>query len=653
MDESQAPAPSATKDGESAPAPAVTPLAVIEALARLLAAASVYPREHPRIAAIVEPVLAAVRAGLDERGRFLFRIAETDPEHRASSPARRLLRELDALGIARMQIDRDVSVPDLFSFAKFLRQHAGRHSGEGFRHLKLELLPWTIQVEERTFGAPTFRDDEDTPKPEEAGASDDLRTFRGTLISVDPATLVLVRKAVRAALRGQRAAFAAAIAQGRTPASEAEATRASAEAVRAWIERFNPARVQTRTPAEILADAEKTLPQMLPGVEWTPVLDGIRRVIDEYMRDAFRGETRADFDTKTVVPQESAQRAASKADLALAIGDFTHGSEPFVLAAAVDRAEQLAILLHMLHQPASRGETEGIVRRLGACLSGKPGPRERPVLVGWLRDVAAADAPKEMDARLVPVFGALRMSGGGAVAEVLLETCGGAHSRLATAFWPHVAYELITGDDPGAPARRETLTVLVLATPAARIRDEGARLATLIAMRPRPPAHDALTPPREAFHPLYEILLDTPHETGLAAAVTAAFIQHPPKHPAAGALVALSAGEERAQRFVARLIRDGETRSTALRALAIEILVGSLRNLPRRRRTEPWVPSALRALAELPCVQTVTMLRSVTNSRWLGLVWKWPPAARRAAEAAMGMGGAAEGDGHAAPEGAS
>jgi hypothetical protein len=651
MEERAATAP-AGQGGAAATADPVTPLAVMEALARLVAAASVYPREHPRISAIVQPVLEAVRGGMGGRGRLLFRLSETDPARKATAPAQRLLRDLAALGVQRIQIDGAVSVQDLFEFAKFIRSQAS--AGEGFRHADFALLPWTILVEERSFGQPTFRDDAELPRLDETSEAEELRTFRGGREDVDPATMVLVRRAVRAALRGQRAAFAAAVAAGRAPASEQESTRASAEAVRAWLERHDPAKVQTRTPAEILADAERELPQMMPGIAWAPVLEGIRRVIDEFMRDAFRGEMRADFDVKTAVPTETAQRAGSKADLALRISDFTFGAEPFGSVSAMDRAEHLSILLHLLHKTTTRGETEGIVRRLGACLSGRTGPRERPVLVGWLRETASGAAAADMDGRLVPVFGALRMSGGGAVADVLLETCSGEFAHLAAAFWPHLAYEMITADDPAAGERRAPLAALVGRTPPERMRAEAGRLVTLVNLRPRPAAAGAFSPPVAGFHPIYEVLLDAPRETGLAAAVTSAFMQDPPKHPAAGALTVLAPGEERAQRLVARLIRDGDTRSAALRALAVEILVGTLRSAPKRRRGDAWVAPALLALGELACVESVTMLREVRASRLLWIWWRWPKSARRAAAVAMGMGAAdlAETAAGAAEEGA-
>jgi hypothetical protein len=630
MADTEVPTPSAASEGGAASAARVTPLSVLEALARLLAAASVYPADHPRIAAIVAPVLEAVRGGAS--GRLFVKVPEPNSQRGATPATKRLLRDLHALGIARLRIDKGVSIADLCSFAKFLRQHSG--SAGGFRHVDAGFLPWTIQVEERSFGEPTFRDDEQAPAPVDP-AEEELRTSRVAPVEVDEETMETVRKAVRAALRGERAAFRRAVAPKHAASDEEEPVRASAEAVREWLERHDPAKVQARAPGEILADAERTLPEVLPGIDWTPVLDTIRNAVDEHMRSVFRGEGRADFVAGTPTREEAAKRAESKADLVRQVFEFAREAEPFDSLPAADRAEQLSILLHILHRTSTKGETEGVVRRLGACLSARPGPREKSVLVGWLRDAAGACAVKDLDARLVPVFGALRLSGGGDVADVVLETCAGEQARLAPALWPHAAYEMFTGHDAGTTARREGLKALVLSVPAERVRGETARLGALIALLPRPAAHDAVSPPLPAFHALYEVLLDAPRETGLGAAVATAFKQYPPRHPAAGALVALPAGDERAQRLVARIIRDGETRSPGLRMLAVDILVGALRDLPRGRRGDTWVVAALRALGDLACAESVKMLREVRSARSFWVRWKWPPAARSAAAAAL------------------
>lgn len=628
--------PAARRAGESVAGEPEPPV-VIDALARLLSVASIYPPDHPRIAAIVEPVLRAVRADSGPGRRFAMNVAEAAADAKPGSGAARLRRELETLGIARIEVDREVSVADLVRFARFLRHHVANQSGEGgFRHLDFDMLPWTVHVLERQFGTPTFSGSEAPSDPETASGTSGRLVRPQTphdVSSLSDELLALVRGCVRAAVENRTADAMSAVASWD---ARGDNEMAIAETVRAWVEASTRGALFTRTSAEILADASRTLPQMLPGVSWEPVLDGIRAVIGEHLHEGFRAEGRAEFDRKTPVNAESAEKCAPVATLERSIRDYVEGATTLVVGGGVDRAEQISILFHLMPEAEAEKQGESVMRHLGPCLGDDLGPRERAVVVGWLRSTATASAAPEVDVRVTPVLGAARSSGRGVVAALLIDACEPPHEGLAGPLWPHLAHELLTQDGAGDPVRRRRLEELVARVAPSRLREESARLGALVS-RGTASAALEMPAPRRELYPLYEVLLAAPRESGLPAMVTQAFLRHAEEHPVAGALVVLRTDDDRAHRLVARLVREGEPPSAGLRNLAVGTIVVALRQLPRRRRREKWVAPAMHALSRLPCAESVSMLREVIRDRRLIVVPEWPAEVRRAAAAAMGV----------------
>jgi hypothetical protein len=655
-------APAAAVADASAPAPAnpdTTTAAeaadtdMLEVLARLIIVAAIYPPGHPRIATIVDPVLDVIRATATQDRRFALSLGTAKKTE--TGPATRLRRELENLGVARIEFEREVSVGDLVEFARFLRRLGSSHPLDGtLRHIDFGKLPRAIRVAERSFGLPNFREDDVAPEAQEAPK---LVTPAGMPEApdetADPGAVKedaaeLLRRCVRAALEGQRAEVAAAVASAHLPEDGKWSPVAVAEAVLEWAERFRSDDQDVPAPKVLLADAEKELPKILPGADWSPVLVAMRRVVEDHLRSA-TGETTAEPDQPPPPPEldpaaapaavpldaDVAARHDARRLLLRSVEQFVAGAEPFVLMPGIDRAEHLSVLLHLLSESATRTENEVVVRRIGPTLSEALGQRESQVLVGWLRDLARIADPQQIDRRLMPVLGALRRSGGGAAADALTAACADPHADLAVALWPYLAHELVTGDDLSEQPRRERLAYLVGRVAATRIRDESDRLRALVHLGSRTVAKSVIVPPRAELHGLYEVLLGMPREAGLPTEVATSFARFPPTHPAAGALAVLDPGEERAHRLLARILREGDEPTAGSRTLAVETIVGVLRGLPARRRTEPWVPEAIQSLARLPSEQATEMLREIRSARRLLFIRLWPAPARRAAIAAI------------------
>jgi hypothetical protein len=223
-------------------------------------------------------------------------------------------------------------------------------------------------------------------------------------------------------------------------------------------------------------------------------------------------------------------------------------------------------------------------------------------------------------------------------ADVLLEACREPHQAVADAIWNEIAYELATNDDD---ATRDRLVRLVGRVTPSRMSAEPERLRALVGARRGTVALSSLFPPRRELHAFYAALLETSVDAGFAEAVTDAFVQYPPQHPAAGALVVLDVDDERTHRVLARILREGEAPTAASKALAVEVLVAALRDVPLIERGEDWVTEAIGALGDLPSPASFAFLREIVSTKRFALVPAWPETARAVAALALTRGGEA------------
>lgn len=167
--------PDPTADPVAAPPPAAPPpnasglASLLDALARFQSAALLYPPTHRRITESTGALVEALRRAADVRGEVrlalsdgrLLRDGALVPD--LASPARKLVADWDALGVARITFLPQLVPDDLVAFARFLKE-ALTHCGSGHRPTlaSFELVPTAIDIVSRDYGRP-HRSDEAGP----------------------------------------------------------------------------------------------------------------------------------------------------------------------------------------------------------------------------------------------------------------------------------------------------------------------------------------------------------------------------------------------------------------------------------------------------------------------------------------------------------
>jgi len=170
--------PDPTADPVAPPPNAPGLASLLDALARFQSAALLYPPTHRRITESTGALVEALRRAADVRGEVrlalsdgrLLRDGALVPD--LAGPARKLVADWDALGVARITFLPQLVPDDLVAFARFLKE-ALTQSSSGHRPTlaSFELVPTAIDIVSRDYGRPHRAD--------EAGTGDAVATQAG------------------------------------------------------------------------------------------------------------------------------------------------------------------------------------------------------------------------------------------------------------------------------------------------------------------------------------------------------------------------------------------------------------------------------------------------------------------------------------------
>lgn len=611
---------------------------MLEALARLSSTSAVYGAGHRRVDEIAEALAATIREAAT-RGSVSLSVAPgggADDDGPIGFLAGRFARDLDLLGAARVDIAGDVTGADLVAFATFVRRAAAPRSGvAAFERPDFATLPPAVRVTAREFGTPVeggAADANAAPASAAApglslptGAGAPAAAGQGPAATVDAETAALLQQIVTSALREGTALEAS---DAQLPANVRQVVRGAAEALCRSLRKRNAG--AERSVADVLGEAERLLPMVLPQGDASRLLAELSRSLDENLRDAFVDEHRRATPSLPRAEKGPRHPGPPEEELAESIRAFTAGAQAFESVTGPDPAEEISILLHVLGDGASPAASAEVSKRIAAAAARGFEEAERSVVLGWLRAVGARLKPSALDAVVAPVAEGLRGPAPRALPRVLCDACRMGGAADVEVLWPHLVRELIATDDPQDAPVRHAIVGLLAQVPRSRVLEEAPRLGALLGRRSAPFGTAALSPPIRSLFPVYEVLCGLPAETGFLRTLVQSFARQASVYPAAAALGGLDAGDERAHQLLTRMLRERDD-SADVRALATAILVARLRALPQERRDAPWVDGAVRALGALPCRESDQFLDEVlTAKRWM-LSWVWPEPTRRAA----------------------
>jgi hypothetical protein len=425
---------------------------------------------------------------------------------------------------------------------------------------------------------------------------------------------------------------------GHAPRTRAERLRAIEESVRRAIERVWLTGPSRSSAASILAEARRTLPTVAPDLPLDPILAGIRRGLDEHLRDALRGEVGATFDPAATPPPESEDYDLELPALLEQIRSFTAAAPGLKTTSESDGVETLSIHLFLLDGNRRPAVREGVERAIAHHLSRAMTPGEEAALATWMGDVASKGV-HAVDAILPRVLEPLRRSTPAAPSAVLVAAAREAPEKPLRALWPHMAREAVFGLGGASQEVEDGLLAAFERLDSRCFALDVQRILPLLAGSRQAFSERMFSPPRPALTGLYATLLASTAPREAARLVVAGFRRRPPARSAACALVAFEPAADEARVFLCRVLREQQEggESDGLRQVAAARVVSLLRGLDGVRRKEPWVPDAVRALGFLKSVDAVRMVEEIAHARRWMFVPIWPAPCRAAAREASSL----------------
>lgn len=307
------------------------------------------------------------------------------------------------------------------------------------------------------------------------------------------------------------------------------------------------------------------------------------------------------------------------------------------IPAASTDAETLSMLLHLAAYPLSENSRLRMELLLRKLLGDEAGERHQQLLEQGLTMLLAKGDEEPLNMLLPIVLAPLRRSETGLTLPLLLRlTRHGDRNSLYT-LWPHIVNELLLVGNTGETSDYLQLAVIASQLPIDAMPPLLPRLQSLPSFTEGAVAGtigQGLT--RECFL-VFAFLLKTEHKQLIAERLLPGLRDYPPDLLLSAILPVLSADRPDHQLFLQAYLQQAGMKklSAALPVVAGKIIVSQLAELPRERRSDPWVCNTVAALASMPSDEVREFLQLVQSQKKIMLIPEWPVEVREAATSAL------------------
>lgn len=615
------------------------PVSVVAGLDRVFCVAGLYPEGHDSVVqatARLHECLASFLGGFPllviemQDGALLV---QSRPVDQAKPGAKRLATTLDALGIVRLEIDSKVPPEDLYEFSTLQRSATQKaKSARSFRVIDFKQLPSSIRVVPREFGKRKTGGEGQcfTADQLDAAVQQVMSTLRDREIGgetraacehlVEQVFGKVQEKLEVSSWSGPN------FRQSRDRPLE-KALELGVSAVQGALQTFFSEEGDSGSLADLFDLAEKAI----AFSEDEGTLKLVQEVLEEAREDAGpeaqfgSDEPAADLDCTWSTEELCARIAKNEAEW-----------DVEATLATSDACELISVCTQLLlHYPTPRS-LASIRDALADCLAGWLGERERRTLRAALAAILDSANPTLIDRSLPLLLDPLRPSKQLSVGGLLLEL---AKDRPdLDAVLPHILNEVLRGLDVLEPETAGGLLDVVAEVSEESARDWVHRLNRLRTIRDQLIPRRLLSPPPPELRPVLAAILRSRRDSIIGLLLLDGLREC--TKGSAGAEEALwlaKDGTASCRDLMLQLLAGspGDEPSADLQSAAGRVIVERLPLLAARRRKDPIVPRAIRALGELQPPGAESALESVLTERRRGPFHAWPRPCRRAARRAL------------------
>lgn len=542
---------------------------------------------------------------------------------------------LNALGIARMEIDATASTQDLHALASLILKY--KHEADtswSFRQLDFSGLPKTVRVAQREFGKRPGLGPRAVIAPEQiqSALSSVVRVLDGR--ELDARTQETCRHMVQQV-------FAKIVERlDMDPGFDHVTPGGFERPLEDVLDLGVHALRHALTDLVAVGQGQADLQNLFTAAERALALSDDSASV-ELMLSVLR-QAAAEAGVTESMAQQGHEEVASDHQMPLdqlrrRLAEHAAQMEPLTSLELEGSAEQVSILLQMLMADPPPPVRQRITSELAAVRSERIGTRERQLLTSVVRDLVVCRDHDRLDHILPLLIRPLRRTADDLYGELLLKTCGTLEPGELTAIWPHLVNEILCGLPNAAPQVAAELYRIAGQPEAEAMAGGLQRLERLDTLREKRFATSIFRPPPPELYPVFAVLLNSSKGRLIGKQLYDGFHAHPPNWVAAQVLALRNDYNPRDRDFLVQLLREGGQAqpSDTLRSLASKIITRTLSSLAAERRGEPWVAPAIDALGRLQAHDAATLLREIRQTRRYLLFHTWPAACRFAARRAQ------------------
>lgn len=568
------------------------------ALDRLFKVGPYYPPGHAATRRVTSGFLEIAAEALGPAPAAVFRIHQgrlylldepLDPDWPGVADFQQLLGEL---GIEHLEIDAKASVEDLLKFvSRFLAFRNEVAGVKHFRQMRFDGLPPTVRVGEKHFDVGQGDEEEggapDSLLGEDQGADEDESD------DSPPPPLPSLRESKKPVAGGLEKLLNELEEQ-----AGGDLRSRALESVALMLDKLDRAGRQTETHNDFLdglAEARKARPDS-SREDYELTLSQLRQSLRQYVQRGRKAETRNEH----------------------------------------DGLEHLSILLQLLKHKQSPDVLGGVERNLSSLLERPLQKPEREVCVAGVLDLLRAGEDTARFKGVALVLDIFRASRPESAIRLVSEVCQRCAEEQVDAVWPYAVNQLLQGDDGLDPFLYRELCLQVASAPVDVMREQSEWLRKLSAMKEGDFADEVLLPPRVELYPVFSVLLEASHPGPIAVQLVKGLKKSPPNALAAAVLPLIDTFRHTYRDFLTALFADGARGEPSAEVIeeAGRILERELPQLEPQRRSEPWVPNSILALAEARVPNAERIFSAILSRRFLFLFPNWPKACREAVDQA-------------------
>jgi hypothetical protein len=306
---------------------------------------------------------------------------------------------------------------------------------------------------------------------------------------------------------------------------------------------------------------------------------------------------------------------------------------------AVDRSEELSILLQVAGKPVGQTGLDAVQNRLAAIVVTDLTRREEAVLIAGLVELSNIAEENSAFPKLIGLVLATLRSDDECPRSLnlLAKIWRNSANQHYPALWPLLVNELLLlGPEKGGDGFYECLEISSR-LPIERMRQLRQGLEDTPVFREKSPAPEVFRPAYIYCYRLFAFLIETSLAENIAQQVVDGLAKDPQEWLAVAVMPWLDLQQPGHQDFLCRYLVEvsGKEPPLALKMAAGDLLAGYLTALDEGGRQAPWLPETIAAAARLPARSLPEVLTRVVEEKKLMVVPTWPKACRRAAGEAL------------------